>query len=331
MGHRTIYKERRAEEQQRDDKTRLTNLEIQTSVANNTVIAANKVNQFQATQFTKAKSWGECRINALTAATTIDEETQANVVAYTKFDDLGGDGDASQASWLTADPNIYEIKLFDNEGREVYVNGDRRYIAWSDKHPTVSNTKQFVVGKSLQINVPGTVTADQFTFIDYYNNAAYNISVSVSFAQWFYPTSIAAIGAEPYRYLAYRYIDASNYYAVVIKPADSKLYVFVNEAGTITKLRSNANVLVDAWNLYIVTYNPTTNALVIDLNNSSASTTPSDTLTVPYTTFSDLFTAGLPGLPNKRFSGYFDNFVFWSGKILTSTERSNFYTRGTIV
>ena len=118
---------------------------------------------------------------------------------------------------------------------------------------------------------------------------------------------------------------------IMIKPSDQKVYVFVNEAAATTKLASSATVTLGAWNLIVFTYNPTTNALVIYLNNSSSSTTPADALPAPYTTDANMYLGGLPGLPDKRYTGYLDTFVFWTGKILTSTEAGNMWNHGTIV
>jgi hypothetical protein len=117
------------------------------------------------------------------------------------------------------------------------------------------------------------------------------------------------------------------------KPSDNKIYVFVNEAAATTKLVSTGTVNLNAWNLIIFTYNPATNALVIYLNNSSASSTPGDSLPQPYTTDANLYLGGLPGLPDKRFTGYLDNFVLWNiaGKILTAGEAGNMWLHGTII
>lgn len=289
--------------------------------------------QFQATSFSGIQDQGEIRVNNTTTPTsTIDEETNATVAAYAVFDDLGGNGAASADVF---DGTLTKIPLLDGEGRTAYYRGHPSYIAWDDgsKHPTVSHTGQFLGGHSVKLNVPGTVTNDQKAFVYYDSHANFNISVSTSVALWFYPTDLNVIGSETFRFLLYRYIDASNYYMICVKSSDKKVYVFVDEAGATTKLVSNAAVNLNAWNLIIFTYNPSTNALVIYLNNVSTSSTPGDAVPTLYTTNTNLYVGGLPGLPDKRYTGYLDNFVLWNiaGKILSSGEAGNMWNHGTII
>ena len=307
--------------------------------------------QYQGTQFVKGAGVGDARLYAPGTTSSIDEETLASVVAYATFDDIGGNGAATvldpggvisdsftTASFTTlsfgsefVNPE-YKVPLLDNEGRTAWYRGFFRYINWSPYFaPDVTHTKQFMVGHSVELNVPGTDTFDQRTFAYYDSHANFNVSSSISVSLWFYPTNISQIGSETWRTLFYRRIDSSNHFAILLKPSDGKIYVFVNEAGATTKLVSTAAVTASAWNLIIFTYNPSTNALVIYLNNSSSSSTPADSYTPPYTTDANMYLGGLPSLQDKRFTGYLDNFVFWSGKILSAGEATNMYTKGTIV
>lgn len=335
-------------------QVRIATLETDSKVFNplsNPSIIQDLIFQEQGTQFVQASGTGDKRKYVTSAPSAIDEETLASVVAYASFDDIGGTGTPVQldsgaavtlsftatsftalsfgSEFLTPE---FKVPLFDNEGRAAWYRGHVTYLTWSPHlAPEVVHTKQFMVGHSLEMNVPGTVTSDQRTYAYYESHANFNVSSSISVSLWFYPTSVSTIASETWRTLLYRRIDASNHFAILLKPADSKIYVFVNEAGATTKLVSSAAVTVNAWNLIVFTYNPSTNALVIYLNNSSTSSTPADSYTAPYTTDAHMYLGGLPSLPDKRFTGYMDNFVFWSGKILTSGEVSNMYTRGTIV
>ena len=284
--------------------------------------------QFQATQFIGIPDGGDARVYANTAPSTIDEETNAAVAAYATFDDLGGGGTGTA---VVGSGGYYYAPLLDAEGRTAWYYNNPSYPAWeSSIHPTVTHTKQFLAGHSLKLNVPGTAAANQQAFAYYDPHANFNISASVSTSLWFYPTDVSDVGSG-WRLLLYRYIDASNYYMVLLKPSDSKIYVFVNEAGAATKRASSAAVNVNAWNLIIFTYDPATNTLVIYLNNSSSSTTPADSVPLPWTTNSMLALGGIGGAPTYRFTGYLDNFVFWTGKILTGTEAGNMWSHGTIV
>ena len=286
---------------------------------------------FQATQFVGIPDDGDTRIYANTAPSAIDEETLASVAAYARFDDVGGNANGSTS---TFDATMVRVPLEDNEGRTAYYHGYHKYLRWDPyKHPEVSHTKQFMLSHSIELNVPGTETTDQEGFVYYEPHADMNITNNASMAIWFYPTDISQIGSETWRTLLYRRAAgaSTDSFAVLIKPADSKLYAFVNETSVISKKVSTSTVNVNAWNLIILTYDVTANTLTIYLNNSSASSTPADSYTPPYTTDSNAYIGGLPNLPDKRFTGYLDNFVFWKNKILTGTEASNMWNHGTII
>lgn len=336
---------------------RIANLETDSKVFNplsNPAIIQSVMIQREATQFVALSGVGDKRGYATSAPSSVDEEGLVSVVAYAPFDDVGGNakpvlldsGGAVDLSFTGASFTAlsfgsaylipeFKIPLYDNKGRTAYYRGHVSYLNWSAYlAPEVSHTKQFMAGHSLEVNVPGTVTDDQRTYAYYDSDANFNVSSSISVSLWFYPTDVSQIASETWRTLLYRRIDASNHFAILIKPATattSKVYVFVNEAGATTKLVSTGSVNLNAWNLIIFTYNPATNALVIYLNNSSASSTPADTYTAPYTTDANMYLGGLPLLSAKRYTGYLDNFVFWSGKILTGTEAGNMWNRGTIV
>ena len=290
------------------------------------------------------KAQGETRICTLAAPTTIDEETNAAVAAYATFDDIGGNGIATELprfelsdSFTAASLTItsfgssteaitYKIPILDGEGRTAWYQANSKYLVWNPTlHPQVDHQKQFLSGHSLELNVPGIDPYDQRSYVYYESHANFNIYASTSVSLWFYPTYVSSIASETWRTLFYRRIDASNSYAILIKAADSKMYVFINEAGTTTKLVSSSTVNMNAWNNIIFTYNPTTNALVLYLNDDSTSSTPADTYTTPYTTDAHMYIGGIPGLPDIRYTGFIDNFVFWTGKILTATEVDNMW------
>jgi len=284
--------------------------------------------QLQSTNFVGVGDDGQCRINPTTTPTSaIDEETNASVAAYATFDDVGGNG-----TGIVAGSPMYDVPLLDVKGKTANYHVNPSYPAWTSQTiPSVSHTKQFMAGNSFKCNVPGTASADQSAYVYYTSNTAYNISASISASLWFYPTDLSAIGAEVFRFLMYRWIDASNWFIVAIKSSDDKIYVFTNEAAAQVKLVSANAVNLNAWNLIIFTYNPSTNALVIYLNNVSTSSTAADTAPNVYTANANLYLGGLPTFPAKRFTGYLDNFVFWTGLILSSTQAGNMWNHGTIV
>jgi hypothetical protein len=313
---------------------RVTELEIETKTPSPIVnLSQELVFQFQATNFTNCNDQGDARIFSNSAPVLVDEDTNAAVKAYATFNDLGGNGPASPS------PPLVVLPMFDNKGKTAWYQIDPAYtMAWDTRHPDVAHSQKFMATHCYKSCIaPTFITNANYTInsVYYDPHIDFNISASISVALWFYPTDISQIESEVFRFMLYRYIDASNYYMIAIKPTDQKVYVFVNEAAAITKLVSTGSVNVDAWNLIIFTYNPSTNALVIYLNGSSASSTPGDTPPTPWTGNSTLILGNIPGgLPTggkKRFTGYLDDFVFWSGKILTSTEAGNMWTRGTII
>ena len=328
---RTLFRRKNIVENVKTDETRITALEVTTNAAANVVpgtTTSDLAFQFQATHFSKCRGQGDARIWINAATSAINEETEATVAIYSEFNDLGGNAEGSNDVF---DATLKRVPVFDNEGKVGYYRGHPTFITWETFHPEVVHTKKFMTGHCAELNVPGTNVNDTKSFIYYDSNAAYNVSTNISMCVWFYPTDVSTIASETYRVLFYRRIDASNSFMIMIKPSDQKVYVFVNEAAATTKLASSATVTLGAWNLIVFTYNPTTNALVIYLNNSSSSTTPADALPAPYTTDANMYLGGLPGLPDKRYTGYLDTFVFWTGKILTSTEAGNMWNHGTIV
>lgn len=326
-----LYKRRGITDLYNQCRERITHIECQTNTVtpiSQPTIIQTLFFQFQSTHFIGTRDDGQCRINPTTTPTsTIDEETNASVVAYATFDDIGGNG-----TGVSVGSGMYDVPLLEGKAKVANYHVNPLYPAWdSSTVPTVSHTKQFLAGNTFSCNVPGIQTGDQSAYCYYATNAAFNISASISASLWFYPTDLNPIGAEVFRFLMYRWIDASNWFIVAIKSSDDKVYVFTNEAAAQVKLVSNAAANLNAWNLIVFTYNPATNALVIYLNNNSTSSTPADTAPNVYTANANLYLGGLPTFPAKRFTGYIDNFVFWSPLILTSTQATNMWTHGTII
>lgn len=277
------------------------------------------------TNFIGARGAGSGRIS-VSPITTVDEETNAAVVAYATFDDSGGNGTGTSVG-----SGMFDVPCFDNEGRTATYHINPLYFAWEPGlYPQVANTKQFLGGHTYESNVPGTVSGDQNAYVYYASNAIFNLTSTVSCSLWFYPTDTTTIGAETWRFIIYRWIDASNWFFVCMKSSDDKIYVFINEGGAQTKLVSNAACNTNAWNNIIFTYNGATNALVIYLNNVSTSSTPGDTAPNVYTSNANVYLGGLPTFPAKRYTGYLLNFTFWN-IVLTGTQASNMWNHGTII
>lgn len=335
---RLIYRRKNIVDAVRIDSNRITELENQTRTLSPATATSLGITQtlsflFEATSFTQASDNGEIRINATTTPTSaVDEETNTAVKAYLNFDGYGSTGGAA----AIFDSPLTDIPLTDDKGKQVSFRTHANYAMFDDGglagHPvSVTHTRAFLASHSAKFHVGVTPsTAELRSIIYYIGSTDFNLTANISVSLWFYPTDTSQIAAETFRYLLYRWIDASNYYMILIKPSDQKVYVFVNEAAAVTKLVSAGTVNLNAWNNIIFTYNPTTNALVIYLNNSSASSTPADTPPVPYTG-TELLLANIVSQQDKRFTGFIDNFVFWSGKILTGTEATNMWNHGTII
>lgn len=325
-----MYRKRGITDQVKYCKDKIKDIEISTNTV--TPISQGLTQaltfQFQAAHFLGAGDDGQCRINLTTTPTSaIDEETLGSVVAYATFDDVGGNGNG-----VSAGGGMFDVPLLDVKGRTANYHVNPLYPAWDSRtYPSVSHTKAFIASNAFSCNTPGTATGDQAAYISYTSNTVFNISANISTSLWFYPTDLNSIGAEVFRFLIYRWIDASNWFIVAIKPSDDKVYIFTNEAAVETKRLCNTPCLLNAWNNIIFTYDPTANSLLVYLNNSSAATVATDTTPNVYSANSNLYLGGLPTFPAKRFTGYIDNFVFWSPLILTTTQVSNMWTHGTIV
>lgn len=288
--------------------------------------------QFQSTNFGKVVDQGDVRVYPTTATSTIDEETNAAVAAYCTFDDVGGNGAAITSPF---DSGYRSVPLLDVKGKTAYYHFNPSfYDGWIQNYPNVQHTKQFIAGNSVKLNVPGLLPGDAGALVYYAANAAFVTSTSFSISIWFYPTDTSNPG-NPLRYLLYRYIDASNYFYVAIDTGDAthnRLKLTINKAGTITRLRSSGNEPLDnAWNNMIITYDATTTTPLLYVNNVVSNTSSTTVINPIYTTDTNMFLGGVPQNPNNRYTGYMDNFVFWSNKILTTTEVSNMWNHGTII
>jgi hypothetical protein len=326
-----LYRRKSLLDQYSKTKDQIDNIEINTNTLaplSNPTVTQSLIFQFQSTNNTGAVDGGQCRINATTTPTsTVDEDTNANVVAYANFDDVGGNG-----TGVLATSPMFNVPLLENKAKTANYHFNPAYPAWDNSnYPSVTHTKQFIASNAFKCNVPGIATLDQSAYVFYASNTAFNISANISASLWFYPTDLSGIGAEVFRFLLYRWIDASNWFIVAIKSSDDKVYVFTNEAAAQVKFVSTAAVTANAWHNVIFTYNPSTNALALYLDNVLATVTPADTAPNVYTADANMYIGGLPGLPAKRFTGYIDNFVFWSPLVLTGTQVTNMWTHGTIV
>jgi hypothetical protein len=222
--------------------------------------------------------------------------------------------------------------------KPAWYRGNHLFLNWSPTVTPLTNvvhTKQFMVGHSFELNVPGTNVDDKNTFAYYDSDAEFNVGNSISMSLWIYPTNWDSINGETFRYLLYRRQDANNYFILNLDALDSThlVRIFVREGGTETKLKDGTgdHVLLNQWNLINFTYNPGTNALVLYVNGVAYTDATSTVLTPVYSTDSHMYIGGLPALPDIRFTGYMDNFVFWNGKILSTGEVTNMWTRGTII
>lgn len=324
-----IYKEKNQEESLRRSKQRLAALETQPLADNKAEVVAHVHNMMQATSAVGPKSYGGFKKGTLS---TIDEDTNAAVVAHTQFEDPFGNGVPIASPFVSG---RVSLPLSDDEGRTAWYHGyyrpdqNRAFMSWAYNPPVVAHTSLHMMSRAFKMNIPGNSAFDKDAFVYYASNAVFNISGNVSHAIWFYPTEIAE-AAEVFSFLQWRYIDASNWYAVVIRNSTNRIQVHVREGGTTTKLQCSTAINLNAWNLIVWTYVPGTNALAPELNNSTTTTTPSETLTVPYTTDGNLYLGNIPNSNAKRFEGYLGQYVSWS-IALSTTQRDNFFSHGTIV
>lgn len=330
-----VYKEKNQEEALRRAKQRVAELETgQLSTENRAEIIGHINHMFQANSEATAKSYGNARISPTGTTSAIDEETNANVIARATFEDvLGNNGSTPIVSPFVA--NRISIPMFDQEGRTAWYHGyyrpteGRANLGWAFMQPPITHTEAFIVGRAFEMNVTGASSFDRDAFVYYASNAVFNISGNLSHAIWFYPTGIAE-ATETFMFMQWRYIDTNNWYALAIRTTTNQIQCHVREGGTTTKLRTSGTINFDEWNLIIWTYNPTSNAIVLDLNNSTSSAIPSETLTVPYTTDTNMYLGNIPNSNAKRFEGYYGQYVAWN-IILNSTQRTNYWNHGTIV
>jgi hypothetical protein len=327
-----VYKERNQEEALRRAKQRIAEMEARELSGNQAEVVAHVNHMFQATSFATAKSYGNLRISPTGTTSAIDEETNAAVVARALFEDVLGNGSpAINSPFVSA---RISIPMRDEEGRTAWYHGyyrpteKRPWLSWAFMQPTVTHTEAFITGRAIELNVPGVSSTDRDAFVYYASNAVFNISGNVSHAIWFYPVAVAD-AAEVFGFLQWRYIDTSNWYALVLRSTTNRLQVHVREGGVTTKREITAAVNYNAWNIIIWTYSPSTNAIVMELNGSETGTTPSETLTVPYTTDLNMYLGNIPNSNAKRFEGYLGNYTMWN-ILLSATQRDNFRIKGTI-
>jgi hypothetical protein len=327
-----IYKGLSQEESLRRAKQRIADLETEPLAENNAEIIGNIHHMMQATSFSGVKSWGDLKVSPNGTTTAIDEDTNAAVIAHTNFEDPFGNGVPIASPFVGG---RVSMPMFEYEGRTAHYHGYynpaalRPNLFWTYNPPVVAHTKLHVMSRAFRLNVPGSSSFDRDAFVYYASNAVFNVSGNVSHALWFYPTAVAEAG-ETFGFLQWRYIDASNWYALVIKHSNLRVQCHVREGGTTTKIEVTGAVDLGAWNLAIWTYAPSTNTIVLEVNDSTTGGVPADTLTVPYTTDTNMYLGNIPNSNTKRFEGYFGQYVAWN-ILLSAGQRDNFWDHGTIV
>ena len=333
-----LYRRRDFLEHHRVYKKKVENLEVETKVVTPTTQlgAGQPITQeltwmFQATQYIGCGDEGQCRINNTpTPTSTIDELTNASVAAHARFDDYGGKLDSGVYT-ASADGYCYDATAIDEKGKSAAYHYSLENPCWATiaPPPSIVHTSVMLASHVFKCNVPGTAENDKYAFFWYGSNSAFNTTTSFSVSIWFYPTDISPLGAETLRLLIFRQIDASNSLYVCINTTDQKLYIWVKDAGVTSKLVSNATLTINQWHNLCFTYNASTDALVMYLDNSSASSVPA--AGIPNVGDATLYIGGQYNTPDRRFTGYIDNFVWWTNKVLTSGEVGNMWNHGTIV
>jgi hypothetical protein len=286
----------------------------------------------QGTSAASLKSHGGFKKVAVGGTTAIDEDTNAAVIAHTQFEDPFGNGIPIPSPFVSG---RVSLPLSDDEGRVAWYHGyyqpaaNRLNMSWAYNPPVVTHGSLHVMSRAFEMNIPGSSGFDKDAFVYYASNAVFNVSGNVSHALWFWPAEVAE-ASEIFTFLQWRYIDASNWFALVMKNSNQRIQCHVREAGVTTKIEVTGAVNLDAWNLAIWTYAPATNVIVLEVNDSTTGGVPSETLTVPYTTDTNMYLGNIPNNNIKRFEGYYGQYVAWN-ILLSAGQRDNFWDHGTIV
>ena len=236
-----IYKDKNQEESLRKAKLRIAELETLPLADNKAEIVAHVHNMMQATSAVGPKSYGGFKKGTLA---TIDEDTNAAVVAHTQFEDPFGNGIPISSPFVSG---RISLPLSDDEGRTAWYHGyynpvvNRLNMSWAYKPPVVAHTSLHMMSRAFELNIPGSSGFDKDAFVYYASNAVFNISGNVSHALWFYPVAVAEVG-EVFSFLQWRYIDASNWYALVMKNSNQRIQCHVREGGTTTKIEVNGQI-----------------------------------------------------------------------------------------
>lgn len=328
-----IYKDKNQEESLRRSKQRLAALETQPLADNRADVVGHVHHMMQGTSAVGPKSYGGFKKGVTGTVSAIDEDTNAAVIANLAFEDPFGNGVPINSPFVSG---RISLPFSDGESRVGWYHGyyrpdlNRLHMSWPYMQPTVSHTKLHIMSRAFEMNIPGSSQFDKDAFFYYQSNAVFNVSGNTSHALWFYPVATAEV-AETFMFLQWRYIDASNWFALVLKNSNDRVQCHVREGAVTTKTEvTGATVTFNAWNLATWTYAPATNALVLQVNNSDTRSSPADNLTVPYTTDSNMYFGNIPNNNVKRFEGYFGQYVAWN-ILLSTTQRDNFYNNGTIV
>jgi hypothetical protein len=327
-----VYKGLSQEESVRRAKQRIADLETEPLANNNAEIVGNIHHMMQATSFSGVKSWGNLKVSPNGTTTAIDEDTSSAVIAHTNFEDPFGNGVPISSPFVSG---RVAMPMYEYEGRTAWYHGyynlaaGRPNLFWTYNPPVVAHTKLHVMSRAFRLNVPGSSSFDRDAFVYYASNAVFNVGGNTSHALWFYPTAVAEAG-EVFGFLQWRYQDASNWIALVIKHSNLRIQCHVREAGTTVKLETTGSIILGQWNLVIWSFAPATNAITIELNDVGTTSTPSETLTVPYTTDSNMYLGNIPNSNQKRFEGYFGQYVAWN-TILTGAHKDSFWDTGTIL
>ncbi len=145
-------------------------------------------------------------------------------------------------------------------------------------------------------------------------------TVGFSISVWVYPVSNFT-GSR--KLIAEKRDNSSNMWTLQVEPSTLLVHFHVKEAGTDYKRVTAAGMTVNAWNHIAATFNSASNTIAVYKTAVAGNSSSAATQYNPGSGTEFTIGAQIGDLANTKFLGYIDEFRYYKGTVLNSTQVTN--------